>query len=330
MQHNKTTIIAFLAIAAITLFALLGTPIKEDIPLEKVRIAVSTTPLSAPFYVAKEQGFFEESGVAATLVEKAGGGKCFSEMINGNVELATISNSVVMFNSFKHNNFAVLGSFVESDNDIKLLARTKENQRPTIRNLVGKKIGVVKGSASEYFLHSLLVTSGIEPDKVITVPLSVDKMPNALEQQTVDAISVWEPFAYQTHKHNQQAAQVDAKGLYNLSFVLAGKRDSSEAQIQLRTKVLQALNKATHFIASNPDQAQAILRSHLQLDQEFIDWIWQDYLFKLSLNNSLVTSLENQARWAVKSNLVTHEQIPSFQEFIDHAPLSKIDDISAF
>lgn len=329
MQHSRNTVFAILAIAAITLIILLGTPSKEIPPLEKVRIAVSTTPLSAPFYIAKEQGFFKESGVDANLIEIAGGAKCFNELINGNADLATVSNSVVMFNSFKHNNFSVLGSFVESDNDIKLFSLAEGNQNPAAHSLIGKEIGVVKGSASEYFLHSLLVTSGIEPDKVTTVSLSVDKMPEALEQQRVDAISVWEPFAYKTHKQNKLAAQIDAKGLYNLSFLLTGKRDGSDVQIQVRTKVLKALDKATHFIASNPEQAQAILRNHLQLDQEFIDWVWQDYLFKLSLNNSLITSLENQARWAVESNLVTHKQIPSFQKFIDRIPLNNLDDISA-
>ncbi|WP_415895448.1 ABC transporter substrate-binding protein [Neptuniibacter sp. PT34_22] len=292
--------------------------------LPSVRIAVSTTPLSAPFYIADKQGFFKAEGVNAELISLAGGTKCFTSLLNKEVDLATISNSVIMFNGFKHDHFTVLSSFVESDNDIKLMSLSGSGINKA-HDLIGTTVGIVKGSASEYFLHTWLTLSGVDPNKVMTKAYSVVDLPKALSLGEVSAISVWEPFAFTSASNrNNPARPLDTKGLYNLSFNLVGLKGNSR-NIEIDQKVLAALNRAVHYIAEHPENSQMILREKLQLSQAFIDWIWQDYLFKLSLNQSQVSSIEQQARWAIESQLVISETAPDFIQFFDASALQKID-----
>ncbi|WP_415886415.1 hypothetical protein ACMXYO_00245 [Neptuniibacter sp. QD37_6] len=139
------------------------------------------------------------------------------------------------------------------------------------------------------------------------------------------AISVWEPFAFTSASNkNNPASPLDTKGLYNLSFNLVGLKGDTD-NIENELKVLAALDRAVHFIAENPEESQMILREKLKLSQAFIDWIWQDYLFKLSLNQSQVNSIEQQARWAIESKLVISETTPDFIQFFDATALQKID-----
>lgn len=290
-----------------------------------IRIAVSTTPLSAPFYIADQRGFFREAGVNVEIIDIAGGGKCFKALQEGQVDLATASNSVIMFNSFKHDNFSVLSSFVESDNDIKLLTLEK-NQITQVNDFKHRKVGVVKGSASEYFFHTWLTLGGANPDNVEYVPLSVSEMPEALHSEKVDAISVWEPFAFKTAKAKESNAHlIETKGLYNLSFNLVGMKNSSPEQDEQKKRVLTALNKAVHYISRHPEESQLILRHRLKLSKDFISWIWQDYLFKLSLSQSLLVSLEQQAYWAIESGLITTDASPNFSTVLDPSLLKSID-----
>lgn len=305
----------------------------KETPENTIKIAVSTTPLSAPFYIAKAKGFFHTSEVNVELIEMAGGNKCFQALLDGQVDFATASNSVIMFNAFKQNNFEVISSFVESDNDIKIIVPGSQ-KISSPHDLIGKTVGIVKGSASEYFLHTWLTISGVDPSLVNTKAYSANEMPSALHNQEVDAISTWEPFAFKANQLSTSTQIMDTKGLYNLSFNLAGLKSNDTgtktghliSQHDTQEKILEALNKAVHFIAINPEDSQLILRRNLKLSQEFIDWIWQDYLFKLSLNHSLISSLENQARWAIESGLVEQTTPPDFNTLISPQALNTISD----
>ena len=291
-------------------------------PHSAIKIALSTTPLSAPFYIAKAKGFFKIAGVNVQLIEMPGGDKCFTALQNKEVDLATTSNSVIMFNGFKHTNFEVLTSFVESDNDIKIITLEK-NKITTPHELTGKSVGIVKGSASEYFLHTWLTVSGVDSTGISTKTYDVNKLPEMLDKGEVDAISVWEPYAFKAKKLIQPTQIMETKGLYNLSFNLV-RLKSNTAKNDSQEKILEALNKAVHFIAINPEASQLILRRHLKLSQNFVDWVWQDYRFKLSLHPSLITSLENQARWAIASGLVEQTTLPDFKNLISPNTLNTV------
>lgn len=317
------------AVAVITLVLFFAFPQTQSVPKTErqtpIRIAVSTTPLSAPFYVAEQRGYFREAGIDVEIIDIAGGGKCFKALQEGKADLATVSNSVIMFNSFKHDNFSVLTSFVESDNDIKLLTLEK-SQIKQVNDFNLRKVGVVKGSASEYFFHTWLTLGGINPENVEYVPLSVNEMPEALHSEKVDAISVREPFAFKATQNQESTAHlIETKGLYNLSFNLAGKKESSAELNEQKKHVLAALNKAVHYISRHPQKSQLILRHRLKLSKDFIDWIWQDYLFKLSLSQSLLVSLEQQAYWAIESGLIKTDTAPNFASLLDPSILKSID-----
>jgi NitT/TauT family transport system substrate-binding protein len=298
--------------------------------LPKVTIAVSTTPLSAPFYIAKVKGFFKIAGVDVSIKEIPGGKKCFEALQRGEVDLATTSKSVIMFNSFNKANFSVLTSFVESDNDIKIVTLTK-SKITTAEDLTGRTVGIVKGSASEYFLHSWLTSANIDPTTVKTRAYAVKDMPAALNRGEVDAISVWEPFAYKSMQLNSESSIVPTEGQYKLSFNLVhltnnpifNQPPQNVVSNTVERAILEGLNKATHFIQAHPEDAQLILRRHLKLSQDFIDWVWVDYQFKLSLNTALIHSLDKQAQWAIDAGLVEQQEVPNYLHFISPEALKR-------
>ena len=121
----------------------------------KIRVGVSLTPLASPFLIA-DLGLFDDYDLDVTLYPCASGIACTQLMLNRDVEYATASESVVMFQSFERKDLALLVSFVESDNDLKLLT-LNPSEIGDVGALQGKRVGGVKGSASEFYFDSVRI-----------------------------------------------------------------------------------------------------------------------------------------------------------------------------
>ena len=291
---------------------------------KSIKIAVSKTPLSAPIYIAQAQGYFDQSCANVTLEEVIGGKASFEKVISGDAHLATSSDSVIVFKSLLRNDFAALATFVQSDNDVKIFTY-EDSDIYSGKDLIGKTVGVTRGAAGEYLLSAFLALDGLNISDVHTVGLGPDKLPQALIDKTIDAAVVWEPYGYEIAKKlNGKAKVLNTKNLYTLTFNLIGKRSTKSGQDKSCQCVIAAINQAIDFIAANPLTAQHILKSKLDLDENFIQWVWPDYIFKLSLNRSLIMNLEAQAQWVINSQLVTTKTIPDYTSFIDDSSLKKV------
>lgn len=309
-------------IAAGMLLALTLTGAAATAVAAGLTIAVSRTPLSLPLYVAESQGYFAAEGVQVTFNEVVGGHRSFQKLLDGEADLATSSDAVIMSNSFKRNDFAVVATFVTAKKDINIVAgKDAAIARP--QQIAGKRVGTVLGSASHYYLDTWLVFHGVDPKAVQLVSLQPEAMAAALAQGQVDAVAIWEPFGFEIIKAIPGAKLLPNPDTYVVSFnLIVPKRHLGQRDDDL-VKVLRALLRAEQFIQSEPAKAQGILLTRLKLDQDFIDWIWQHYKYRLSLEKSLITTLESEARWARQEGYVTAGRSPNYLEFIYTEPLRK-------
>ncbi|WP_434930577.1 ABC transporter substrate-binding protein [Shewanella sp. HL-SH5] len=281
-----------------------------------IKIAVSNTPLSAPLFIAHKKGFFKQHGLNVELIEHEGGVKCFEALITEQVDFATASETVAMFNSFYRSDFAILTSFVESDNDIKLISLSAKKYQ-NLASIKNAKIGIIKGSASEFFFDSLLILHHQQDLPLERVYLKPNELLAALENGEVDAISAWEPLGYQILQRSQNANQVmSTKGLYNLSFNLIGLKQN-QVSLKDRQSLLKALSDAIDFISENPTESQLIVSQTLDMDLQQLRYLWKDYSFRVSLSNALVSNIQSQAQWAIDNRLVLKDNRIDVRMIID-------------
>ena len=230
---------------------------------------------------------------------------------------------IAYFQSLAKKTFVTHAMFVQSDNDVKLITRSTDNIRSG-KDLRGKKLGVTKGTASEYFLSNLLALDGLTTEDVTLLSYKPDKLLGAFENNEVDAITPWEPFAFQSVQQLQQQAKVhDTKNLNTLSFHLISQ-SADNLTIEKAKCILQGLSEAIDFISANPEKSQAIVKKKLNLQQPFIDWIWSDYIFKLGLNRAFLLNIEYQAIWAIETQMTPYKQIPDFADFVDTRALLQV------
>lgn len=293
------------------------------IAAETLRIAVSTTPLSLPFYVAQEQGYFAAEKLPVQFSEVIGGHRAFQQLIDGSADLATASETVAMFNSFQRRDFAIIGTFVTTDDDTKIVVRPDADiSRP--QQLAGRRIATVLGTSAQYTLDSLLISSAIDPKDSRISNLQPEAMADALKRGSVDAVAIWEPYPFQILNAVPGSTLLPKSAPYVSTFNLIAKRSLLKTRDDDLLRLLRALDRAQQFITRQPVQAQAILRNRLGLEQAFVDWIWPHFNYRLSLEQSLIKTLEGEARWARREGLVKNETMPNYLEFIYSAPLRQL------
>lgn len=296
----------------------------EEKEIYSVSIAVSKSPLSTPFYIAKSINAFENTCVRVEYDEVIGGLVAFDKVMNEEAEFGTSSDSVIAFKSLAKESFVTHAMFVQSDNDVKLLTHHDDNLK-SVPELKGKKIGVTKGSASEYFLSTLLAIEGLSIDDVELYDYKPAELINGLTNHEVDAIVPWEPFAF--NAVNQLKDKVDVqetKNVNTLTFNLISKK-ADDLLVEKATCIIQGLNVAIAYIASNPEKSKKIVIDELNLDPSFIDWVWEDYIFKLGLNQSLIFNIKSQASWAIDMKMSEHNEMPNINDFLDSRAMVQVD-----
>lgn len=289
-------------------------------------LAVARTPLSLPLYVAQAEGYFAANGIAPKIVDCVGGHRCLQLVLDGGADVATTSDSPVMFRSFERDDYVVIGSFVTTAADVKLVGRRSAGISGPAQ-LRGKKVGVIRGSSSQFFLDSWLLWHDIDPGSVDQVALQPDEMVAAMRAGKVAAVAAWEPVAFDTMVALKNDATVlPNAGVYTMSFNLVAHRRLAGARDPELVKLLRAVARAEVFIRNHPAESQAILRQRLGVDQRFIDWVWPGLRFQLTLDQSLVKTLESEARWALRERHVAGKAVPYYQHFLHAPPLREVDD----
>jgi NitT/TauT family transport system substrate-binding protein len=101
-----------------------------------------------------------------------------------------------------------------------------------------------------------------------------------------------------------------------LDVVLSCQNNWITANPELVKRFLKALNQAETYLVNNPSKAEAIVQKQLNVTGTLGAEIWSDHQFSLSLDQSLIASMQDEAQWLIQNNLTNSTAIPNFQNYI--------------
>jgi NitT/TauT family transport system substrate-binding protein len=87
---------------------------------------------------------------------------------------------------------------------------------------------------------------------------------------------------------------------------------------------MKSLAQAESYIASHQDEDKAIVGKRMNFDAALLDIIWKRDQFYLSLEQSLIAAMEDEARWMIRNNLTSEKQVPDFGNYIYEGGLKTI------
>jgi ABC-type nitrate/sulfonate/bicarbonate transport system substrate-binding protein len=288
---------------------------------DTLTIAVTPSMLSLPVDVAQAQGYFAAEGVDVRVSDCSSGPRCMQQLFERAAQLVTVTEFPVVSASFERNDYAIVSTIATATGNIRLLGRKSAGVHQ-VADLLGKRIGVIFGTSSHYYLNAYLLFHDIDPKQVQLVPLLPEAIPEAVAQRRVDALAGYSRHVGPALKAlGRDGVLLDDPHIYTEIYNLVADRRTLARRGADIAKILRALDRAQRFIAENPASARQILASRTTLDPQLTSLLDQRLSYRLGLDQSLIAAMEGEARWAVREGHVPNRPIPNYLGFIDFGPL---------
>ena len=163
---------------------------------ENVTISTYAGDHSALLWIAKDRGYFSEHGVNVEIETQESGPASLRDLLAGKVDLAAFAEFVFVRHIFEHPEIRTLAVVAQLDNYVQLVAR-KDHGITGVSELRNKRIGLVRNSAADYFLHIFLKLHQIPYQDIKVVDLPPSEQVKAIILGDIDAAIVWKPFCQQ-------------------------------------------------------------------------------------------------------------------------------------
>ncbi|WP_442048715.1 ABC transporter substrate-binding protein [Paenibacillus sp. 2TAB19] len=238
----------------------------------KVRFALDTAAGgSLQFRVAEEQGLFDKYGIDAEIANFAYGIDTINAMLVERSDTGTAADYALL-NSLSKGDFKVVSTLTrETENQAAatvLIAKGDDINEP--KDLVGKKLGVAKGTVYEYIWYKFLENEGINPDDIKFVPYSTpDEALIGVQKGQIDAVWAASIFI------DKFLALDGAKKIADLSsaeanissyFVLQTK--FIEEHPEAVENILKAVSEAIGYVEGHKEETAELAFKELKLPKE--------------------------------------------------------------
>lgn len=317
MRPCRANSILTVALIAMLLLSASGCAATETrTPHEPLTLAVVPWPGSAPVYVAAEKGFFAAEGLDVTLEEYVSGHIALADMLAGDADLATASDVPISKAALEDADFSVIATLSRISRSQELITR-KSSGIVTMSDLAGRRVGVTKGTAADFYLHVSMVMSFMETGSIEQVDIEADKVADALLTAQVDAVSTWAPHTLALHESlGDDAMVVETADIYRMTWNLVSSRELVTERPETVVALLRALRNAEDFILDHPAEARSTVVRTTGTDAALLEEQWDRYQVKMTLDQGLVVSLEDQARWALESSGQMRTSPPEMMRFL--------------
>jgi NitT/TauT family transport system substrate-binding protein len=282
-------------------------------PPEPMTIAANTHYAGTGLvFVAQLKGYFANEGLNVTLQPYTTGKDALDAALEGQAELATVADIPIMFAVTKGQPVSIVATIFTVERDPGIIGR-KDKGVLTLASLNGKRIGVTLGTSGHFVLDAFLIRQKLSTDDVTLRDLQPEELVDALVKGDVDAVATWEPYlgALRTQLGANGAIFYSA-GIYELPFNIAGTRNYVVSHPETIKKLLRALARAERFCKDEPDGARQIIAGAINVSLENLKEVWPAYQFNVALHQSLLLTLEDETRWAIKNKLTARPDIPNY------------------
>ena len=251
-----------------------ATPEKSDINLGYLN---STAHLLA--FVAAEEGYFKEEGLNVTLTQFSSAGELVNGLESGKLDVAFIGSVPTLTFQSQGHDVTIIGGAMTNGHGYVIKSEFADEDEKGVEILKGRNVASVKNSVQDAELQILLKDAGIEigegEDKVNIVYFDSQKDAYAaLSNQTIDAASVYSPYASLAKSQGYKVVYYCAheKALENQPCC---RQVASTAAVKANPNSFTALEraflKAYHLTQEDHEKTIADVKKYIDIDEQFIE-----------------------------------------------------------
>jgi ABC-type nitrate/sulfonate/bicarbonate transport system substrate-binding protein len=274
----------------------------------KVTIGIQVSPAMTLVMVAKDAGLFEKQGLDVELKQFTAGKFALQSFLGGSVDFAVAGDVPVALARQQGNQLRVVAQVVDKTvNEVRVVALrqpTRSSKPFPPGDAHGyfahqhRRLATSFGGGPEFFTYQFLRHNAIDPADVEIVSQRPEDMPAALQAHSVDAVSIFDPFAFIAQQHlGNDALVFRDPDIYSELYVLTASQKHIDADPDTIAALLRALADAQALVQSDPGRAKQIMQRYTKLDPPVVDGIWSSFSFKLALNRALLDDWTQEADW---------------------------------
>lgn len=283
MRKGKKRLL-LVGLLVLVLVAVCGCGPEQELTTVQVN-EVTHSIFYAPFYVALEQGYFQEEGLEIELTNGGGSDKSMTALLSGqaNVGLMGPETAVYVRNEGRENYAVIVAQLTKRDGSF-LLGKTPDEDFTWSKLRGTSVIGGRSGGMPEMTLEYVLKQNGMTPNVDLTVRTDVqfDLMGGAFIAGEDDYVTMFEPSASTMERADQGyivASVGEAAGDVPYTCFMV-TRDFLEAEPELVTAFVRAVYRGQQYVQTHSAEeiATAILDSFPDSDLELVTTVVQRYL----------------------------------------------------
>jgi len=295
-------------------------------PTEPITVAFSPFESTALFWIAADQGFFNRHGLDITLRHFDSGAAALDSVMNGDADLCVGTTEYPLVRQAFANASVRTLAVIDKGDFIYLVGRKDRGIR-SVQDLRGKRVGTTIGTISEFHLVRYLNLHNMTLKDITLVDLATPaEWVNATADGDIDAIATAQPYANEARDRLGENAVIWPIQSDQPLFALVVAGDLwIERHPDTARRFLQSLADAEKYLTTHPSaESRAIVQRRLNLKPEYMDTVWQQNRFSLSLDRSLIAAMEDEGRWMIANRLTNATAVPDFRKYIDITGLKQV------
>ncbi|MBF0341317.1 MAG: NrtA/SsuA/CpmA family ABC transporter substrate-binding protein [Magnetococcales bacterium] len=292
--------------------------------IHKLTVAYTTQPQCTLLHVAQAKGFFAEEKLDVQPRLFTFGKMALQELLEDRADLATAAETPIMFNILKGEKIFVLANIDTSTTNNAIVARKDAGiVQPT--DLAGKRIALSPGTTSDFFLSTFLIANGLSRQQIHELPLKPEEMQEAIVHGRVDAISTWNyPLTQIVQALGANGTTFFDRDIYTETYNLVAKQEFVQKNPAILERFLRALIKAERFTQQQPLVAQEIVAQAIHVNRELVRSVWNNFGYRIVLDQILLIMLEDETRWAMSHGLAKPAAMPDYLSYIHFDALKAV------
>jgi ABC-type nitrate/sulfonate/bicarbonate transport system substrate-binding protein len=225
----------------------------------KIRLGVHTQLMGVPDVIAIRQGYFKQEGLEVDWRRFALGKEGRDAMIAGAIDVNSTATTPFMIGLDKgvpYTAVAVNSIFCGTNH----IVVRKESDINNVGQLKGKKVGIPKGTVTEFiFLSKVMPSYGLKPGDLETpnIPDAKDRIPSLLAK-AIDAATVADPFVA-IAEYEGLVRAIDNFCKYDqMPFMLTVTNKILKEQPDAVVAYLRGWLRAVKLLKDEPEKAAAV------------------------------------------------------------------------
>jgi ABC-type nitrate/sulfonate/bicarbonate transport system substrate-binding protein len=244
--------------------------------LRPMDIYIGTTPHFGNIIVGADKGFFEKEGLPVKITNFASGSTAADAFKTGKGSVIVAGDLPTI--RLWQQNFIGIAPQAHYNTLSVIVAR---NSIKSPADMKGKKVGVLIGSTSEFFIKLYLARGGMKPTDIDMINLRPAEMVTGLARGDIDAFVIWQPFGWRAVAAVKDTHIVTTAKEYfeEWEAITTSKEYAADHEAELGA-FLRGLDAAGKWIPDNLDEAAKTVAAQIRFDDvkatrdmlQAIDW----------------------------------------------------------